>query len=108
MNFSLNQWMLLVVSDIIIRATYFFLTTSNLLLTPISFALSVNHLIPLIVVSYLIGLRKLSKRAREMIIIVTANVLFVTISVIIWISFIKTGRQTACGSYPDQCYWIKG
>jgi hypothetical protein len=105
MNFSIAQWSIVVIGDLILRALSYFA-----FLIPIfalfSFRVSVLHLTVLAITNIaVLGLRW---RFALPIVLAITNVIFVAIFVWSWVYDIKSGHQSSCVGYDSQCSWING
>jgi hypothetical protein len=108
MNFSPYQWFTLIMLDLLMRASYFFLTSFNVLTLPIALFLSVTHLVVLILVGYAVLDFEFTARTAAAVTISTTNLIFCVVVISIWLAFVSSGRQTLCEGFEYKCYWIKG
>jgi hypothetical protein len=105
-----TQWFFLVFLDFFIRAGSLLVLIPFFPLIFIPLFLSAMHLTILFFVFFVhFWLTPPEKpiRAATAVIAFVTNVIFVGAFVFIWVSFIKSGRQTSCGSGND-CEWING
>jgi hypothetical protein len=92
--------------DLLIRASYFFLTSLNVLLIPIALFLSVLHLVALILISYSVLDFDLRACTAAAVTVSTTNTVFCGVVIFLWLADIRSGSQTVCVQY--ECYWING
>jgi hypothetical protein len=108
MDFSASQWAKLVILDFLIRAALFVAFSFNILLIPISIFISIIHLTIFATLESVISLFEMKKRFIPYAIATASNIIFIAAFIYIWILFIKSGHQTNCVSYPNDCDWVDG
>jgi hypothetical protein len=105
---SARQWLIIIFLDFVIRGLYFILTTLNPLALFIALFLSFVSVASLLVANYSTLLFDLRTRLAALIVVVTANLAFAAVSILVDINFIKAGRQTVCIGDDLKCAWQDG
>jgi hypothetical protein len=103
---SLSQWSTIALLDLLLRSGVFFFRSLNVLTIPIAIFLSALHLLLLISVFLFVNTFDIAIRRKIVVALAATNTLFFMIVVSIWVSFIKSGRQSAC--VDQKCSWVDG
>lgn len=108
MKFYASQWGKLIILDFLIRAVLFVAFSFNILLIPIAIFISIIHLTIFATLEAVVQLFDSKNRFIPYALAMVSNIIFAVVFIYIWISFIRSGRQTVCVSYLIDCDWIDG
>jgi hypothetical protein len=108
-NFSVPQWTVIIILDIVFRAAYSIFITFSPFMVPAALKNSFIHLAILVSIGCWLKVFELRFLKAVTITLLATNILFCGWFILDWLSSIKAGRQSFCAGVENyECFYVDG